>query len=208
MEEPNEATTRYKLSFTSGGLLVREAEILATLYLQNRDWQAVRSTALEQNILQARAESSNKRVLREILPRLAVLNDAELEFLVQASPTERRQLMWVAACRRYEFLGDFAEEVVRERFLLMTPRLNNDDFDRFIAGKTLWHPELEELKESTRSKLRRNAFLMMHQAELVSEQGSIIPVLLSERILGLLSARGQSDVRFLPTSLPSEGNLR
>ncbi|MFI8412128.1 DUF1819 family protein [Paeniglutamicibacter gangotriensis] len=208
MEEPNEATSRYKLSFTNGGLLVREAEILASLYLQNRDWQVVRNTALERNVLQARAESSNKRVLREILPRLAVLNDVELEFLVEASPTERRQLMWVAACRRYELLGEFAEEVVRERFLLMTPGLNTDDFDRFIAGKTLWHPELEELKDSTRTKLRRNALLMLQQAELLSEQGDIIPVMLSERIIDLFYAGEQSDVRFLPTSLPADRNLR
>lgn len=208
MEESNEATARYKLSFTSGGLLVREAEILAILYLQNRDWQAVRVTALQQNVLQARAETSNKRVLREILPRLAKLNDIELEFLVEASSTERRQLMWVAACRRYELLGDFAEEVVRERFLLMTPRLTADDFDRFIAGKTLWHPELEELKDSTRIKLRRNALLMLQQAEMLSDHGEIMPVMLSERIVDLLYSGEQSDMRFFPTSLPADRNVR
>lgn len=208
MEESYDATSRYKLSFTSGGLLVREAEILASLYLQHRDWQAARITALEQNVLQTRTEASNQRILREVLPRLAVLKEIELEFLVEASPTERRQLMWVAACRRYELLGDFAEEVVRERFLLMTPWLNAEDFDRFIAGKTLWHPELEELKDSTRIKLRRNALLMLHQAELLSEQDEIIPVLLSERIIELLNAGEQSDIRFLPTSLPADGNVR
>lgn len=208
MEASNEATSRYKLSFTSGGLLVREAEILAPLYLQNRDWPAVRNAALEKNVLQTRAATSNQRVLREVLQRLAVLTDIELEFLVEASPTERRQLMWVAACRRYELLGDFAEEVVRERFLLMNPWLHADDFNRFIAGKTLWHPELEELKDSTRTKLRRNAFLMLHQAELLSEQGDIISVMLSERIIELFYAREHSDLRFLPTSLPADGNLR
>ena len=43
--------------------------------------------------------------------------------------------MWAAACRRYELIGDFAEEVVRERFLLMTPTLGTEDFERFMAGK-------------------------------------------------------------------------
>lgn len=208
LEESYEATLRYKLSFTSGGLLLREAEILATLYLQHRDWQAVRKAALEFNVLQARAEASNKRVLREILQRLAELSETELEFLAEASSAERRQLMWVAVCRHYELLGDFAEEVVRERFLLMTPRLTAEEFDRFIKGKTLWHPELEELKDSTRSKLRSNALLMLKQAELLSEQSEIMSVLLSERLVELLYTAGRRDMRIFPTSLPADRNLR
>ena len=34
---------RYKLSFTSGALLMREAMIAAPLYLRERDWSKVRA---------------------------------------------------------------------------------------------------------------------------------------------------------------------
>lgn len=145
---------RYALSFTSGGLLVREADVIVAEYLRARDWGAVRQVIIEQNLLQARTNSSSVRVTRETIQRLGALDDAELEILADASLTERCHLMWVAACRRYDLIGDFAEEVLRERFLLMTPTVDAEDFDRFMAGKSLWHPELDELKPSTRSCAR------------------------------------------------------
>lgn len=199
---------RYALSFTSGGLLAREADVVASAYLRERDWHAVRRTITDGNLLQARTTSSNVRVTRETIQRLGVLDDTELELLVESSLTERCHLMWVAACRRYELIGDFAEEVVRERFLLLTPTLGLDDFDRFLTGKSLWHSELDELKDSTRIKLRQNVFRMLHEAGLCSEDGDIVPAVLSGRIHQVLAVRTPSDIRFLPTNLPTEVTSR
>lgn len=195
---------RYALSFTSGGLLAREADVIVAEYSRFRDWAVVRRTVTEQNLLQARTISSSVRVTRETIQRLGVFDDAELELIAESSFTERCHLMWAAACRRYELIGDFAEEVVRERFLLMTPTLSIEDFERFMRGKSLWHPELDELKPSTRAKLRQNVFRMLHEAGLRSEKGAIVPAVLSERVHQALAARGLSDIRFFPTTMPME----
>jgi hypothetical protein len=127
-----------------------------------------------------------------------VLTDAELHLLQDASPSERGHLMWIAACRRYAFIGDFAEEVVRERFLLLTPTLGYDDFDSFVRGKALWHPELAEVKDSTLQKLRSTVFRMLTEAGLLVGD-EIVHAPLSERVRDALDAQVQSDVRFLPT---------
>lgn len=193
---------RYALSFTSGDLLAREGELVAELYLTNRDWDATRARVIEDNLLQARTSSSSIRVTRETIQRLSVLGDSELELLVEASPTELRHLMWAAACRRYDFIGDFAEEVLRERFLLMTPTLSIEDYERFFAGKSLWHPELEELKPSTGQKLRQTLFRMLHEAGLRGPDGDIVPVVLSARVAEALGNRIPSELRFFPTTPP------
>ena len=197
---------RYALSFTSGGLLAREAALLAPVYLSKRDWVTVRHSSIEQNLLQARTTSSSERVTRETIQRLSVFDENELRLLIDSSHTERSYLMWVAACRRYELIGDFAEEVLRERFLLLTHTLDREDFDRFITGKSLWHPELDELKPSTRAKLRQTMFLMLHEAGLLSQDGEIIPAVVSERVRDALTARKPSDIRLLPTNLSAEVN--
>lgn len=199
-----ESHERYALSFTSGGLLVREADVIVSEYLRVHDWATVRQAVSEQNLLQARTTSSSVRVTRETIQRVCVFEDAELELFTESSLTERCHLMWAAACRRYDLIGDFAEEVVRERFLLMTPTLGLEDFERFMTGKSLWHTELDDLMPSTRAKLRQNAFRMLHEAGLLSEQGDIIPAVLSERIHKTLAARTPSDIRFFPTTLPIE----
>lgn len=198
MSTTSQKHDRYALSFTSGALLTREAVIAAPLFLEVRDWNAVRNRLRAENLLQARTASSGFRLAREVAQRLAVLTDAELDLLQDASPIERGHLMWIAACRRYAFIGDFAEEVVRERFLLLTPTLGYDDFDSFVRGKALWHPELAEVKDSTLQKLRSTVFRMLTEAGLLVGD-EIVHAPLSERVRDALDAQVQSDVRFLPT---------
>ncbi|MFZ2623871.1 MAG: DUF1819 family protein [Propionibacterium sp.] len=198
MSTTSQKHDRYALSFTSGALLTREAVIAAPLFLEVRDWNAVRNRLRAENLLQARTASSGFRLAREVAQRLAVLTDAELDLLQDASPSERGHLMWIAACRRYAFIGDFAEEVVRERFLLLTPTLGYDDFDSFVRGKALWHPELAEVKDSTLQKLRSTVFRMLTEAGLLVGD-EIVHAPLSERVRDALDAQVQSDVRFLPT---------
>lgn len=198
----DQVQSHYALSFTSGGLLAREGEVIAAIYLASRDWQATRARVVDDNLLQARTTSSLIRVSRETVQRLAALGDDEIELLVEGSPTEQHHLMWAAACRRYALIGDFAEEVLRERFLLMAPTLDVDDFDRFLTGKGLWHPELDGLKPSTRQKLRQTLFRMLREAGLRTDAGGIAPAVISERVVDALDRRKPSDLRFFPTTTP------
>ena len=191
---------RYALSFTSGALLMREAVIAAPLYLRERDWSRVRALIAGDNLLQARTAASGSRLAREVVQRLAVLSDDEIELLLEATATERGYLLWAAACRRYDLIGEFAEEVVRERFLLLTPTLSYEDFDSFVRGKSLWHSELAELKESTLHKLRANVFRMLNEAGLLSDSGHLLQAVLSEGVASALAARSPSDLRFFPTN--------
>lgn len=196
---------RYKLSFTSGALLMREAMIAVPLYLRERDWSKVRALVEDENLLQARTVESGRRLAREVVQRLAALTDDEIELLVDTTATERAHLLWAAACRHYDLIGEFAEEVVRERFLLMTPTLNYEDFDSFLRGKALWHAELAELKDSTLRKLRANLFRMLREAGLLSDGGYLLQSVLSQRVASALAARTPSDIRFFPMTVNTTG---
>lgn len=198
MDVESPPPSRYALSFTSGDLFSREAQIAAPLYLEMGDWKAVRQRIYEENLLQARTATSAFRLARELANRLAVLKNSELNLLNDSGPSERSHLMWVAACRSYAFIGEFAEEVVRERFLLLAPTLGHHDFDSFAREKLLWHPELAEVSDATLKKLRRTLFQMLTQAGLLAD-GEIVHASLSERIRNQLNAQEPSDVRFFPT---------
>jgi hypothetical protein len=200
MVEPQATESRYALSFTSGALLMREALIAAPLYLRDRDWSKVRGAIADENLLQARTIASGDRLAREVAQRLAVLADDEIEMLIEATATERGHLLWSAACRRYDLIGDFAQEVLRERFLLLTPTLGAEDFDSFLRSKALWHSELAEIRDSTLRKLRSNLFRMMNEAGLLSSGGQIPRTILSRRVSEALAARTPSDMRFFPTN--------
>ena len=191
---------RYRLSFTSGGLLVREAGIAASLFRTRGDWSTVRMLLETDNLLQARTLSTRQRVAREVVQRLAELTDYEVELFVDAMSEERGYLMWAAVCRRYNLVGEFAQEVLRERFLILAPLLAYSDFDSFFHTKAIWHSELTELKESTYRKLRTNVFLMLREASLLSDNGHINQVLLTDRLSMAFREGTNSDIRFFPTN--------
>ncbi|WP_317451185.1 DUF1819 family protein [Microcella alkalica] len=193
-------SSRYVLSFTTGALLAREAAALAPSYLELGEWEAVRDRAVANNTLQARTFRTAVLMVRETVKRLSALSDSEIEVLADATPSERGYLMWAAACRRYALIGEFAEEVVRERFLVLASTIGYDEFDGFVRGKSLWHEELSSVKDSTMQKLRSNVFKMLTDAELVSPGGHIVAAVLSERVADLLDAREPSDLRFFPTT--------
>lgn len=196
---PHGTDDRYALSFTTGGLRAREAAVLAPIYGELRDWAKVRESAVEENLLQTRTHSTGVRRVRETVNRLSVLSDRELEILADVTASERGHLMWAAACRRYELIGEFAEEVLRERFLTLAGTVSYEDYDSFYRAKAMWHDELDDLTDLSYKKLRQVLFKMMVEAGLLTTQGAIEPVLLSARVTACLNERTPSDIRFFPT---------
>jgi hypothetical protein len=195
---PETAPRRYALSFTTGALLTREAVLLAPVYVEQRDWDQVRQLGVKDNLLQTRTHTAGVRLVREAVQRLAALTDDEVQLLIDATVSERACLMWAAACRRYDLLGEFAEEVLQERFLVRAVTLEYRDFDSFWQAKALWHEELAKTAESTLRKLRSNVFKMLREADLLSDDWQITPAILSERVADALGARSPSDLRFFP----------
>lgn len=195
----NDEPQRYALSFTTGGLLEREAAVLAPVYIEHRDWVKVRDLAVEQNVLQARTYRTGVRLVRETVKRMSALADREVEILADVTATERGHLMWAAACRRYDLVGEFAEEVLRERFLTLAGTVSYEDYDSFYRAKAMWRDELDAVSAATYKKLRQVLFKMMVEAGLLTAKGAIEPALVSARVAECLIERTPSDIRFFPT---------
>lgn len=191
-------SSRYTLSFTGARLQRAESVALAELFRKFGDWDQVRRQAEEGNILQVRTLSSAKRVARELVFRLQELSARELELLISGSQEDQNHLLWVAVCRRYRLIAEFAVEVVRERFLSMGAPLELADFDAFYFRKADWHEELDLLKPVTRKKLRQVLFGMMRDAGLLSAQGAINPVMLSPEVRDAIAETRPDDLRLFP----------
>jgi hypothetical protein len=95
---------------------------------------------------------------------------------------DQGHILWAAVCKRYRFIHDFAVEVVHEKFLSMDLLLTQADYDVFFNQKAEWHDEMERLREATRIKLRQVVFKMLREAELLSRQNMILPIILSPMV--------------------------
>ncbi|MEB0082323.1 DUF1819 family protein [Glaciimonas sp. Gout2] len=191
---------RYRLSFTTGGIFLQEAPLVAERYLALRDWAQTRAEMRSQNLLQVRTASAALRLSKELVARLECLEVPELEELREASLRDRGYLLWAAACRRYAFIHDFAVEVLREHHLLLRRQISFGDYDAYYNGKALWHTELDEIALSTQQKLRQNMFRMLREADLISDQQHIQPAMLSPRMAQLLARRGREELLVFPST--------
>ena len=193
-------TARYRLSFTTGGLFLREAPVVVECYLSLRDWQKARDQVRQDNLLQVRTAAAATRISKEITARLDQLDELELQTLLESSLRDQASMLWVAACRRYAFIRDFATEVLREHLLLLRHQLTFGDYDSFYNTKALWHSELDEIAPSTQRKLRQNLFRMLREAGLISEQHLIQPALLSPHLAQLVARRGRHELLVFPAT--------
>jgi len=189
---------RYSMSFTTGSLFHRESVELAVLFLDQGDWNAVRDQVLSGNLLQARTLNTLKRVCREIISRLKTLGPPEIKLLIHGGAQEQGYLLWIAVCRRYKFIADFAVEVIRERYISLKMDLHYEDFDSFFNRKSEWHPELDEIQPATRNKLRQVLFKILREADLLTADNSIHAVMLSSRLLEVIPRGSHQDILVFP----------
>ena len=186
------------MSFTTGGLFHPESVTVALQYQELKDWKAVSDRVVEQNLLQSRTETSLKRQTREIVSRLETLHDREVDYLINASSQEQAYLLWLAVCRRYPFIADFAEQVLRENYISLNAMLSSEEFESFFNRQAEWHEELDAITDSTRAKLRQVLFKILREADLLTDANIINAALLTPGFVELVSQADRTQLAYFP----------
>ncbi len=188
----------YLMSFGTGGLYINESVAIARLHANGRDWELTMIDAQERGAFPVRKASSARRSIREIVNRLKHLSSDELVLLIEGERGEQAALLWLAACRAYRFIAEFAVEVLSDRVLSLRTALTYDDFDGFLSAKEEWSPKLATLSVSTRAKLRAVLFRLMRDAEILSRDNRILGAMLSPRVLTVIQAGNADELRYFP----------
>lgn len=196
---------RYRMSFTTGGLFFQDSLRLAEAHRTLADWDRTWAHALDNNLLQARTRSTLRRTSREVILRLQTLSKQELQWLLDGSPDEQTSILWLAICRCYTFIGQFATEVLHERFITLKATLGHEEFNAFFNQQAHWHPALETISPSTCSKLRAVLFRMLREAGLLDKSQMIQAAFLSPRLLRHIMSQAPANLMFFPVS-PSNLN--
>ena len=197
---PQLGTEKYVMSFTAGALLHRESIVAAELYRDLDDWAAVRGTIIGENRLQMRTLSASKRIAREVVSRLELLSPAQFTALLDSPRQDQNHLLWLAICKRYRFIREFAVEVLREKYLRLDLELTYGEYDAFFYSRAEWYPEVERVAESTRVKQREVVFRMLREAGLLSAGKQIIPAMPGSRVINVIALDSPTLLAILPAS--------
>lgn len=194
---------KYLMSFSTGGLFVNESIALAEHYRSGESWDDARERLLAENITALPKLTSQTRSLREIYGRITRLSDDERAFLLERSDRQEQQaILWLAVCRTYQFIREFAVEVIQDRYQSWRLELGHETFDRFFAEKAEWDEHLAQLSPSTCAKLRQVMFRIMREAGVLNEKDNIQVIWLSPALKSLISETDPQDILVFPgTSL-------
>ena len=197
---------KYLLSYTTASLSVYEAEAVALLYLELRDWENVRSRVVDEDALQKGTLTGRKRLFIELKKRLETLSDAQLAYFTEASSSDIKYLAMLSCFKLYGFIYDFAVEVIRRKLLLFDYQLLESDYEAFYESKRVAYENLTEISETTQKKLKQVMFKMFEQAGFIDSVKSkrIQKPYLSEELIRLIV---EDDPKYLSAFLYSDADV-
>lgn len=175
--------SKYILSFTACGVLKHESIRLAQLYIELKDWDAVREQAVSQNVLQSRTASSLKRLAQELCLRLQTLSEEQILVLISGTDQEQQNMLWLAICKRHDYIREFMIDVIREKCRGLDYDLTSYDYDSFFNAKSEWHPELDQLSHSTQAKLKQVLFRILREVGITSKGNRINQQVLTPTVI-------------------------
>lgn len=162
-----EKVNKYSTSFTAGALLFKEADIYIA-NIQNGEQYMKGNEEVDMQVLPINAESSKKRIKKELDKRLRALEDPRLLELYSCSEVKDRKLiLFYAVCKLYSLISEFMIEVVLNKWYNLDLEIGPEDYQNFIYRKTDSHPELVKIKESTQSKSGQVALRMLKELGMI-----------------------------------------
>jgi hypothetical protein len=148
--------------------MTNESIKIAEAYSRIGDWERTQQYVLENDILQKGKEVTTKRVFRELKKRLEKLSPEQINLLLEENPANQRLVLLQGICKLYRFIGEFVIEVLRNKVLTFEQVILDSDYDRFFQMKAANHPELEELTENTKKKLRSRILRILTETGLIN----------------------------------------
>ena len=156
--------SKYLLSYTTASLQAFQAETIANLYKETLDWDNVAKSVIEDDALQKGTIATRKREFIEFKKRLQTLTLEQLAYYEEATSSDVKNLTMLSCFKLYQFISDFAIEVIRNKLLLFDFQLINSDYEAFYDSKRVAYDNLNTISEATQYKLKQVMFKMFEQA--------------------------------------------
>jgi adenylate kinase family enzyme len=176
---------RYSFSFTGASALISETLVVAEEYIRLGDWQKVKVSVHENNLMSKTKQNTSNRIYNELKKRLEQLTTEQLNLLVDGSPDESKAIILLSLLKTYAFFNDFVIEIIRNKYLLFNNILLESDYSSFFNSKAVTYNELNEITDKTAYKVKQVLFKMLEQVGLINslKEGIITKPFLSDEVI-------------------------
>lgn len=157
----------YLFSYTAATMMTNEVHNVALVYSSYIDWDKTRDVVVEENSMQKNAISSRKRVFAELKRRLETMTKEQFEYFLDSSASDMRNLVFLTILKSYHFIYEFMVEVVLRKILIFDYKILNSDYESFFESKKHGVKQLENITDSTASKIKQVLFKILEEASII-----------------------------------------
>ena len=162
--KPNMPRGRYQANFTKASLLIPESRIVAGLLLKELDEDQWHQAIVVDNVLQKRTKNTAMTQASLIRNRLITMGPELWSLVSEGGKLIATHAVLAATIKFSPLLGDFMDLVIRDQFRRFEKNLRPPLWDEYLEGCHQRDPDMPAWSESTRAKLKQNAFRMMAEA--------------------------------------------
>ena len=175
---------KYRFSFTAGSSQIADFTRLAKMVVD----AGYELDRISRDDVGKGKERTNQRHFQELRIRLGTLTNEEIEVLADGDLNDKKCITLLALCKSYRFVLDFVVEVVREKALVYDFEIRESDYNSFVNRKIYDHPELDELSESTKDKIKQVLFRILAEVDLIDNAKSrvIQNVLIAPKLFNIV----------------------
>ncbi len=189
----------YSFGITAAAFLYRDSVLLAQLYLEHRNWDMVKDAVFKDNLLQIRTLAAQKRIYSEAYTRVRLLSDEAMDILANGTQEEQCQIIWYAICMKYDFVREFALEVLAEKVKRQEFEITISDFNLYYNTKAEFHEKLAGIAEGSRKKLQTNLFRMLVSSGITDSEMKLRLMIVSPRVRELIIKEGVLSPAIFPS---------
>lgn len=159
--------SKYSLAFTAASLRLNDMVKVAETVIQQEvsDIRQVREIG---SVFNSGKAQTSDREFREIRKRLEYLTPDQMSILAHGSLISQKQIAFLAVCKHYDIIRDFAVDVILDKTMVFNYQINESDFSSFINSRLEAHPELETFSDSTLKKAKQVLFHILEQAGIIN----------------------------------------
>ncbi|MBP7766237.1 MAG: DUF1819 family protein [Syntrophaceae bacterium] len=174
----------YNAEISAGSLMFSESRKVAKLLLAGADEKAWHQAIHVDNILQKKVPATAKRMARLIRNRLEPMSPDLWKLIVNGSAETSLQALLAAAIQHSRLMGDFLNDVIKEKYRLFDKQLSVQDWKKFLYTCELRDSVVTEWSEKTKAKLGQVIFRILAEAKYLDSTRSLklTPVSLTPEI--------------------------
>jgi len=156
----------YKATFTREQFLFHEMRTVAQLMVEGKNDNEINEIVFNDNLFQYPTEKSIKRMVRNCLKRLHLLEDMRLVGIIaNGSSDSAKQVCLYAMMNQYRVINEFMNSVIGEKYRLKDFSFSKKDVNVFFSRLQEQSDVVASWSESTIKKLKQVLVKMLVDTE-------------------------------------------